>query len=245
MAQDVSKLVFKQPLQFHRFVNKEKYICLKLRTKFSFWKFSLAEDSAGLCLLRPFLPVDCNWRTGENPIQMSGSVYVFPDMKLQGPRYLQNRIMMFCLPISTFMYLWAIYILPRFPCLFWCSLIGRSILGIYKSLTVWEPDRVVSFLGIHKSDFWYSVAQWSDMVIPHKSRLCWVAGEESYTWAALGLKSQCCWWSGAAPPASLTGADLDCFARPEREPVVLENLGKTGCFNSMLKAIKSMITSLT
>ncbi len=54
---------------------------------------------------------------------------------------------MFCLPISTFLYLW-----------------GRPILGIYKSLTdthecrKWEPVRAVSFMGIHKSDFRYSVA---------------------------------------------------------------------------------------
>ena len=51
------------------------------------------------------------------------------------PRHFQNRIIMFCLPISTFMYLWAIYIFPGSACLFCCSQIGRPILGIYKSLT--------------------------------------------------------------------------------------------------------------
>ncbi len=38
-------------------------------------------------------------------------------------------------PIPTFMYLWAINILPGSVCLLGCSKIGRPILGIYKSLT--------------------------------------------------------------------------------------------------------------
>jgi hypothetical protein len=33
-------------------------------------------------------------------------------------RYFQNRIIMFCLPISTIMYLWAIYIFPGSVCLY-------------------------------------------------------------------------------------------------------------------------------
>jgi hypothetical protein len=48
---------------------------------------------------------------------------------------------MFCLPISTFMYLWAIYIFLGLVCLFCWSQIGRPILGIYKSFTdtwMWE-----------------------------------------------------------------------------------------------------------
>jgi hypothetical protein len=55
------------------------------------------------------------------------------------PRYFLNRIIMFCLSISTFMYLWAIYIFPESVCLFCCSQIGRPILGIYKSLTDTVP----------------------------------------------------------------------------------------------------------
>jgi hypothetical protein len=45
-----------------------------------------------------------------------------------------------------------------------CIQIGRPILGITKSLTDtwcgnWEQGRTVSFLGIHKSDFWDNVNQ--------------------------------------------------------------------------------------
>ncbi len=40
--------------------------------------------------------------------------------------------------ISTFKYLWAIYLFPPTVCLFGCSKISRPIVGIYKSLTdVW------------------------------------------------------------------------------------------------------------
>jgi hypothetical protein len=44
-------------------------------------------------------------------------------------------------PHSTLMYLWAIYIFPRFVCLFCCRKINGPILGIYKLLTdtwVWK-----------------------------------------------------------------------------------------------------------
>ncbi len=58
---------------------------------------------------------------------------------------------MFCLPISKFMYLWAVYIFPGSVCLFCCS--QWLILGIFKSLTdTWmqelgtEPRRPRSFI---------------------------------------------------------------------------------------------------
>ncbi len=46
-----------------------------------------------------------------------------------------NRIIMFCLPIPTLLYLWEIYIFPGSVWLFCCSQIGGLILGINKSLT--------------------------------------------------------------------------------------------------------------
>ncbi len=68
---------------------------------------------------------------------MSGSYLCIPRNDTAWPSCFQNRIIMFCLPISTFMYLRAIYIAYGF----------RN----------WEQDRAVSFLGKQKSDFRYSV----------------------------------------------------------------------------------------
>ncbi len=65
--------------------------------------------------------------------------------------------------ISTFTYLWAIYILPRSIHLFCCSRIGGPIVGIYSmnrspkhECRNWERGRAVSFLGIYASNFRYS-----------------------------------------------------------------------------------------
>jgi hypothetical protein len=45
--------------------------------------------------------------------------------------YFQNRIIMFCLPVLTLIYLWEISIFPRSICLFCCRKYVL-ILGIYK-----------------------------------------------------------------------------------------------------------------
>jgi hypothetical protein len=67
------------------------------------------------------------------------------------PHYFQNIIIMFCLPIFTFMYLWAIYIFPGPVCLLGCSKIGRlscdtvplrswaSVWGVGKHNTTLSP----------------------------------------------------------------------------------------------------------
>ncbi len=65
---------------------------------------------------------------------MSGSDLCIRRNETARHRYFQNRRIMYCLSISTFMYLWAIYIFPGFLCLFCCSQIGRPILGIYKNI---------------------------------------------------------------------------------------------------------------
>jgi hypothetical protein len=78
------------------------------------------------------------------------------------PRYFQNRMIMFCLPIPTFMYLWAIYILPGRSAYFSaakdadCSweYIHRSQIH---ECRIGNEARTVLFLGIQKSDFRYSV----------------------------------------------------------------------------------------
>ncbi len=57
-------------------------------------------------------------------------IYVLPKMKLWIPK----KIIMFCLPVPTFIYLWEIYIFLGSVCLFCCMKICGPILGIYKSL---------------------------------------------------------------------------------------------------------------
>ncbi len=64
----------------------------------------------------------------------------------------QNRIIMFCLAISIFMYLWAIYIFPGSVCLFCCTKIGRPIPEYINHSQIhecrnWEQGHE------HKSDF--------------------------------------------------------------------------------------------
>jgi hypothetical protein len=49
---------------------------------------------------------------------------LFLSFEISVPRYFQNRIIMFCLPVSA-----------SAVCLFFCIQIGRPILEIYKSLT--------------------------------------------------------------------------------------------------------------
>jgi hypothetical protein len=102
----------------------------------------------------------CKWRAGEN-INIWFRFMCWQKWNYTRPGYFQNRIVMFRLPISTFMYLWAIYIFQGSVSLFCFSQIGRPILGIYKLFTDtwiynWEWGHTVSYLGIPKSDFWYS-----------------------------------------------------------------------------------------
>ncbi len=66
---------------------------------------------------------------------MFGSHLCIPRNETVQPRYFQNRIIMFCLPIPTLIYPWEIYAFPGSICLFGCSQICGPILGIYKSLT--------------------------------------------------------------------------------------------------------------
>ncbi len=87
--------------------------------------------------------------------------YVFPEMELCSLIF-QNRILMFCLPIPTLIYLWEIYIFPGSACLFCCSLyvdhsweyINRSQIHECRH---WDWGRAIPFPGIHKLYFRYSV----------------------------------------------------------------------------------------
>ncbi len=70
----------------------------------------------------------------EGPVKILYNVR-FPLCIPRNETAFQNRIIIFCLPVPTLIYLWEIYIFPGLVCLFCCREKCGSILGIYKSLT--------------------------------------------------------------------------------------------------------------
>ncbi len=61
--------------------------------------------------------------------------FMYSQKWTERPHYFQNRIIMFCLPFPTVIYLWEVYIFPGSVCLFCSSQICEPILRIYKLLT--------------------------------------------------------------------------------------------------------------
>ncbi len=89
---------------------------------------------------------------------MTGSGLCISRNESAQPRYFQNRIIMLCLPISTLIYQWAIYIFSGLVCLFCCSKIDRWSfeyinLSQINKCRHWEWGSSVSFLGIHNQIF--------------------------------------------------------------------------------------------
>jgi hypothetical protein len=87
---------------------------------------------------------------------MSGSLLCSPRNEILQPRYFQNRIIMFCLPIPTLIYLWEIYMFPGSVCLFAAAkYVDRS--WEHRSQTHdcrnWDWGRAIPFRGMHKFDF--------------------------------------------------------------------------------------------
>ncbi len=62
--------------------------------------------------------------------------FMYSQNETAGPRNFQNRIIIFCPLISTFMYLWAIYIFTGLVCLFCCSQKGRPIPHRYMNVGI-------------------------------------------------------------------------------------------------------------
>jgi hypothetical protein len=78
-------------------------------------------------------------------------------------KYSQKRNWATSIPISTFLCLWAIYILPRSVCLFCCRKISGLILESINRLQThkcgnWDWGRAIPLLGTHKWDFHCSAA---------------------------------------------------------------------------------------
>ncbi len=117
--------------------------CWAARKLFSYF-------SNGILVEAPCFSKHCKWTAGDNPIYCKCLVpiYVFSCC-------FQNRIIMFCLPISTLMYLWAIYIFGIvLPILLQpnrrTEYINRSQIHVCMN---WERGRMVSFLEIHNRIF--------------------------------------------------------------------------------------------
>jgi hypothetical protein len=81
---------------------------------------------------------------------MTGFDLCIPRNETAWPCYFQNRFIMFCLPIFTFMYLCAIYVYSQD----YSAHINRSQIHECRN---WKRGGTVWFLGIHKSDFRYTV----------------------------------------------------------------------------------------
>ncbi len=104
---------------------------------------------------------------------------------------------MFCLLISTFIYLWATYIFPGLVCLFAAAkCVDRS--WEYKNRSQihecrnWEWGRAISYLGIHKLDFRYS------------------AGYPRVTWRNPRIGDRCRSWIWGPGYASGMARETDC-----------------------------------
>ncbi len=75
--------------------------------------------------------------------------------------YFQNRIIMFCLPVPTLIYLWDISIFPGSAYLFCCRKICEPFLGIYKAhrhMRNWDCGRAIPRNGTHEWDLHCSVS---------------------------------------------------------------------------------------
>ncbi len=95
---------------------------------------------------------------------MSGShLYIFRNETVQPPNF-QKRIIMFCLPIPTLIYLWEIHIFPGLACLLYyaaAKYVDRSWEYINRSHTHecgnWDWGHAIPRKGTHKNGIFVAV----------------------------------------------------------------------------------------
>ncbi len=107
-----------------------------------------------------FLSSSLSWDTAnEGPVRIQYKCLVFFLYSQKWNSYFQNRIIMFCLPVPTLIYLWEIYIFPGPVCLVCCREIhvDRSWEYINGSQTHecgnWDWGRAIPRKGIHRWNF--------------------------------------------------------------------------------------------
>ncbi len=117
---------------------------------------------------------------------MSGSDLCIPRNETVWPCYFQNRIIKLCLPISTFMYLWANHIIPWLVCREnrWWEYINRSQIHECRN---WERSSAVSFQ-------------------KYMFRIFGTVWKKDVPWWGAGV-----WWKGGGGVWNLLGLHLLCI----------------------------------
>ncbi len=125
----------------------------------SFLSVYASKYTSQCCLFIHHMPQHHFHHSLPSALQMKGR---FPFMYSQKWNcYFRNRIIMFCLPVPTTIFLWEIYIFPGSVCLFWCrKYVDWSWEYLNRSQTHecgnWDWGRAIPQKGIHKWDFPYS-----------------------------------------------------------------------------------------
>jgi len=96
--------------------------------------------------------------------------------------YSQERNCATSVPISTFMFLRAIYVFPQIVHLFSCRRIGRRVVGIYKSLTeMWMQELGLQLLSFISGNICFELPM---QCIPSKIHLwCVFISQLAYYWS--------------------------------------------------------------
>ncbi len=138
---------------------------------------------------------------------MSGSDLCIPRNETAQPRYFQNRIIMFCLSISRFMYLWAIYTIPSSICRGWS-------VGIY-----------INRSQIHECRNWKKLSSAVSFLEIYMFRI-FSTGQPASAWRGLDKCKDCEWYEESSRqslnfsfPSGIATHDLRCmhFVNPKNK----------------------------
>jgi len=115
----------------------------------------------------------CKWRAGKNPT--CGSQLCIPRNETVQPPYFQNRIIMFCLKMPTFIYQWEIYtVYCQDQSVFFT--VAKYVDRFWEYINLshthkcgnWDWGSAIPRKGIHKWDFRCSVMQQYTLQYPRR-----------------------------------------------------------------------------